>query len=405
MFARNAPSAATDSIDQRRISTSAGYQPNRRSVIVKAEEVAALQEGRPYVPSAFSFSSDDEPDAVADALSALEGKGSTSNRSSYSANMHHPQSTSSVDANSLAEFAARLPSHMKPVGAAALVNNDDAQDRRRFTTAFHSMGLGANRASVLAPAGAAGTLGKRLSTLPSPSSRETDRKDWRMSTPTASSNRDSVSLKDGANGRRPLFMAHLTYSDFHSLLTKQKHKYVQGVLRINKRNRSDAYVTVDSLPEGDVYICGSKDRNRALEGDVVGIELIDQEEQSQQRMDSQKDKKYNKNGDGDEITEADVDEIKPKYCGRIVSIVERSISQMFSGTLTLQRPSGSTKKNERRKDDDDQKGQPRIVWFKPVSFLDTLALVSSTIGIVLTILFVKKMCFVCIGCRLTSAFL
>ncbi|KAF9573945.1 hypothetical protein EC968_007773 [Mortierella alpina] len=365
-FSRNAPSVAADSIDQRRISTSAGYQPNRRSVIVKPEEVAALQEGRPYVPSAFSFSSDDEPDAVADALSALEGKSSTSNRSSFSANTLHQQSSSSVDANSLAEFAARLPSHMKPVGAAALVNNDDAQDRRRFTTAFHSMGLGTNRASVLAPGGAASTLGKRLSTLPSPSSREADRKDWRMSTPTASSNRDSVSFKDNANGRRPLFMAHLTYSDFHSLLTKQKHKYVQGVLRINKRNRSDAYVTVDALPEGDVYICGSKDRNRALEGDVVGIELIDPEEQSQQRMDGQKDRKNSKNGEnGEETTEADVDEVKPKYCGRIVSIVERSISQMFSGTLTLQRPSGSTKKNERRKDEDEQKGQPRIVWFKP----------------------------------------
>ncbi|CAO3564364.1 unnamed protein product [Mortierella alpina] len=366
VFARNALSSAADSIDQRRISTSAGYQPNRRSVIVKPEEVAALQEGRPYVPSAFSFSSDDEPDAVADALSALEGKGSTGNRSSYSANTHHQQSTSSVDASSLAEFAARLPSHMKPVGAAALVNNDDAQDRRRFTTAFHSMNLGTNRTSVLAPGGAAGTLGRRLSTVPSSSSRETDRKDWRMSTPTASNNRDSVSFKDSANGRRPLFMAHLTYSDFHSLLTKQKNKYVQGVLRINKRNRSDAYVTVDALPEGDVYICGSKDRNRALEGDVVGIELIEQEEQSQQRTDGQKDRKNIKNGEnGEETAEADVDEIKPKYCGRIVSIVERSISQMFSGTLTLQRPSGSTKKNERRKDDDDQKGQPRIVWFKP----------------------------------------
>ncbi|KAF9945834.1 hypothetical protein BGZ72_000942 [Mortierella alpina] len=368
LFARNTPFVAADGTDQRRISTTAGYQPNRRSVIVKPEEVAALQEGRPYVPSAFSFSSDDEPDAVADALSALEGKGTTSNRSSYSGNLHHQQSTSSVDASSLAEFAARLPSHMKPVGAAALVNNDDVQDRRRFTTSFHSMNFGTNRTSAL-PAGAANALGKRLSTVPSASLRETDRKDWRMSTPTASNNRDSVSFKDGANGRRPLFMAHLTYSDFHSLLTKQKHKYVQGVLRINKRNRSDAYVTVDSLPEGDVYICGSKDRNRALEGDVVGIELIDQEEQSQQKTDGQKDRKNTKNGDngdnGEEAADAELDEIKPKYCGRIVSIVERSISQMFSGTLTLQRPSGSTKKNERRKDDDDQKGQPRIVWFKP----------------------------------------
>jgi len=163
-------------------------------------------------------------------------------------------------------------------------------------------------------------------------------------------------------------MAHLTYSDFHSLLTKQKHRYVQGVLRINKRNRSDAYVTVDTLPEGDVYICGSKDRNRALEGDVVGIELIDPEELPQQKLEGSKDKKKGKRADDavGEPAEAEVDEVKPKYCGRVVSIVERSLSQMFSGTLTLQRPSGSSKKNDRKKqDEDDAKGQPRIVWFKP----------------------------------------
>ncbi|KAF9982896.1 hypothetical protein BGZ75_005650 [Mortierella antarctica] len=352
-----------------------GYQPNRRSVIIRPEEVAALQEGRPYVPSPAAnaaranYSSDEDTDAVADALSALEGKGSIGHRSSLSAKVPHRRSVSSVDPNSLAEFASRLPSHMQPgAGSAAFqnfgqsqVSGDDSQDRRRYTTAFNSMSQG--RSSVMLP-NSTDAPSRRLSALPS--TKEFDRKDWRMSTPSAS-NRDSINLKDNANGRRPLFMAHLTYSDFHSLLTKQKHKYVQGVLRINKRNRSDAYVTVDTLPEGDVYICGSKDRNRALEGDVVGIELIDFEDMPQQKLEGGKEKKKNKRAeDVDEAGEADVEDIKPKYCGRVVSIVERSLVQMFSGTLTLQRPSGSTKKNERRRqDDDDQKGQPRIVWFKP----------------------------------------
>ncbi|KAG0359209.1 hypothetical protein BG005_001225 [Podila minutissima] len=348
--------------------TSSGYQPNRRSVIIKPEEVAALQEGRPYIPASASasasravYSSDEDGDGVADALSALEGKGSLSNRSSLSAKSPHRRSVSTVDPNSLAEFASRLPSHMQGSSAAfqnfgqSQINIDDS-DRRRYTTAFQS-----NRASA-APAN------RRLSSMAP--AKELDRKDWRMSTPVGSnghSNRDSVNLKDNANGRRPLFMAHLTYSDFHTLLTKQKNKYVQGVLRINKRNRSDAYVTVDSLPEGDVYICGSKDRNRALEGDVVGIELFDFEDMPAQKLEGGKEKKKNKRAeDVEEAGEADVEDIKPKYCGRVVSIVERSLVQMFSGTLTLQRPSGSTKKNERRRqDDDDQKGQPRIVWFKP----------------------------------------
>ncbi|KAG0362050.1 hypothetical protein BGZ54_008789 [Gamsiella multidivaricata] len=356
------------------------YQPNRRSVIIRPEEVAALQEGRPYVPSAAAnaaranFSSDEETDAVADALSALEGKGSVGNRSSLAAKAPHRRSISGVDPNSLAEFASKLPSHMQPgPGSAAfqnfgqsLVNNDDTQDRRRYTTVFNFPTQ--NRTSVAA-SGMTGSASRRLSALPS--AKDVDRKDWRMSTPAPSngglSNRDSVSLKDNANGRRPLFQAHLTYSDFHSLLTKQKHKYVQGVLRINKRNRSDAYVTVDSLPEGDVYICGSKDRNRALEGDVVGIELIDFEDMPLQKLEGGKEKKRSKRvEDVEEAGDADVEDIKPKYCGRVVSIVERSLVQMFSGTLTLQRPSGSAKKNERRRqDDEDQKGQPRIVWFKP----------------------------------------
>ncbi|KAF8985749.1 hypothetical protein BGZ46_002128 [Entomortierella lignicola] len=360
--------------------TTSGYQANRRSVIIRPEEVAALQEGRPYVPSAAAnaaranFSSDEESDAVADALSALEGKGSVSHRSSFSSSkLPHRRSISGVDPNSLAEFASKLPSHMQPgAGSAAfqnfgqsLVNNDDSQDRRRYTTAFNSPSQA--RSSIVSP-GSIGASGRRLSSV---SAKDIDRKDWRMSTPAASnggfSNRDSVNLKDNANGRRPLFQAHLTYSDFHSLLTKQKHKYVQGVLRINKRNRSDAYVTVDSLPEGDVYICGSKDRNRALEGDVVGIELIDFEDMPIQKLEGGKEKKKNKRvEDVEEAGEADVEDIKPKYCGRVVSIVERSLVQMFSGTLTLQRPSGSAKKNERRRqDDEDLKGQPRIVWFKP----------------------------------------
>ncbi|KAF9360166.1 hypothetical protein BGX26_010305, partial [Mortierella sp. AD094] len=323
----NPPSSETTSSN-----TTTGYQPNRRSVIIRPEEVAALQEGRPYIPSAAAnaaranFSSDEESDAVADALSALEGKGSVGRRSSLStAKSPHRRSVSSVDPNSLAEFASKLPSHMQPgAGSAAfqnfgqsLVNNDDSQDRRRYTTAFNSSTQ--NRSSVVT-SGLTGSASRRLSSLASP--KDVDRKDWRMSTPIASnggfSNRDSVSLKDNANGRRPLFQAHLTYSDFHSLLTKQKHKYVQGVLRINKRNRSDAYVTVDSLPEGDVYICGSKDRNRALEGDVVGIELIDFEDMPLQKLEGGKEKKKNKRvEDVEEAGEADVEDIKPKYCGRV----------------------------------------------------------------------------------------
>lgn len=161
-------------------SSSSVYKPNRRSVVISQQEVDALRQGRAYVPPAFGFASDDdEPDAVADALSALEGKGTLSNRSSFAAKGPHQRvgSGTSVDADSLAEFASNLPGHMRGVAGAALVNNDDAQDRRRYTTAFHSMALGSNRASALPNAGASGSVSKRLSMVST--TRESDRKDWR----------------------------------------------------------------------------------------------------------------------------------------------------------------------------------------------------------------------------------
>lgn len=164
---------------------STGYQPNRRSVIIRPEEVAALQEGRSYAPRTTFDSDDEEADAVADALSALEGKGSLGHRSSLSANKApHRRSVSNVDLGSLAEFASKLPSHMQPgAGSAAFqnfgqsqVNNDDI-DRRRYTTAFNS--LTPSRTSVLASGLTSTTTANRRLSSMAPS-KDLDRKDWRM---------------------------------------------------------------------------------------------------------------------------------------------------------------------------------------------------------------------------------
>ncbi|KAF9994315.1 hypothetical protein BGZ65_010062, partial [Modicella reniformis] len=278
------------SAGNRRTTISSGYQPNRRSVVIRPEEITALQEGNPYSPPLFSFASDDEQDVIADTLSTLEGKGTPNGgHSSHSGKGSHQRSVSNVDAYSLAEFAARLPNHMKSGGggSAAPVNNDDVQNRRRFTTALHSSTVGPSRASTAS--------NRRLS-----------------GTPAGRPRRDSVNVRETANSRRSLFTAHLLYLEFHTLSTKHRHNYVQGVLRISKRNRSDAYVTVDTLPDGDVYICGSKDRNRALEGDVVGIELFDPEELPPPKLESNKDERRARpTEDLDDVDNADSDEFKP----------------------------------------------------------------------------------------------
>ncbi|KAJ5729190.1 uncharacterized protein N7483_003698 [Penicillium malachiteum] len=175
---------------------------------------------------------------------------------------------------------------------------------------------------------------------------------------------------------------------------------VAGVLRVNKKNRSDAYVTTNDL-DADIFICGSKDRNRALEGDFVAIELLDVDEVWAQKKEKEEKKKRkditdarsgsnagndklgrsDSNGDRQEVgpdgsirrrgslrqrptqkknddvevegqslllVEEDEisDEQKPLYAGHVVAVIERIAGQMFSGTLGLLRPSSQATKEK-----------------------------------------------------------
>ncbi|KAJ2962612.1 hypothetical protein NQZ79_g2269 [Umbelopsis isabellina] len=180
--------------------------------------------------------------------------------------------------------------------------------------------------------------------------------------------------RDDANPhqRRPLFAAHLPFSALGPLF--KARQLIRGTLRVNKRNRSDAYVTSDDL-ESDIYICGSRDRNRALEGDVVAIKLVDVEKVLREKKEKEEAKLARNGGkvptrrpdeeDENEIIfggDEDIDKVKPKYSGVVVAILERAQNQVFSGSLTLMRPN-----NKRSQDDksDENKETPRIVWFKP----------------------------------------
>ncbi|CAG8469835.1 4725_t:CDS:10, partial [Acaulospora colombiana] len=188
----------------------------------------------------------------------------------------------------------------------------------------------------------------------------------------------------GNQTRKSLFAPYLAQANLPQLL--KSGQLVSGVLRINKRNRSDAYVTTESL-DADIYICGSKDRNRALEGDVVAVELLDPEK----KVDKKKDD-VEVEGQGLLLFEDDdivTDEQRPKYCGHVVAVMERMPGQLFSGTLALLRPSSTATKEreaaekarreaeeraagieprvEDTRDDrkDEKNERPKIVWFKP----------------------------------------
>lgn len=149
--------------------------------------------------------------------------------------------------------------------------------------------------------------------------------------------------KDDANPhqRRPLFIAHLPFSALPPLF--RARQLVRGILRVNKRNRSDAYVSCEDLDD-DVYVCGSRDRNRALEGDVVAVRLVDVDKVLREKKEKEEAKLARNGGqprvrmpdeeDENEIIfggDDDVDTVKPKYCGVVVAVLERAQNQVFSG--------------------------------------------------------------------------
>jgi protein SSD1 len=149
--------------------------------------------------------------------------------------------------------------------------------------------------------------------------------------------------RDDANPhqRRPLFVAHLPFSALPPLF--RVRQLVKGTLRVNKRNRSDAYVYCEEL-DADIYVCGSRDRNRALEGDIVAVRLADVEKVLREKKEKEEAKLARNGGqtkvrlpdeeDENEVIfggDDDIDVVKPKYAGVVVAILERAQNQVFSG--------------------------------------------------------------------------
>ncbi|QPG96799.1 hypothetical protein C2857_005289 [Epichloe festucae Fl1] len=227
--------------------------------------------------------------------------------------------------------------------------------------------------------------------------------------------------------RKTLFTPYLPQASLPALLGDGQ--LVSGILRVNKKNRSDAYVTTqDGLLDADIFICGSKDRNRALEGDLVAVELLDVDEVWSQKREKEEKKKRKditdtrsgstnqgsqNSGNNDDnnppegglrrrgslrqrptqkknddvevegqslllVEEEEIsDDAKPLYAGHVVAVVERVAGQMFSGTLGLLRPSSQATKEKQeaeraardgsnnRHHDGRQQEKPKIVWFKP----------------------------------------
>ncbi|PWN28112.1 RNB-domain-containing protein [Jaminaea rosea] len=201
----------------------------------------------------------------------------------------------------------------------------------------------------------------------------------------------------GATQRKALFGSYLPQASLPPLLAAGK--IVVGQIRVDKRNRSDAYVSTEVL-ESDIYISGSRDRNRALSGDIVAVELLDPQEVWLSKKAKEDKKKYkeeqgaisrkpDKAKDDVEVEgaqlglitdEEDTEQAPPALAGHVVAIVERTPGQLFCGTIGLLRPSSAATKEKQQAeraaregpgaaagDDGQSQQRPKIVWHRPLN--------------------------------------
>lgn len=141
----------------------------------------------------------------------------------------------------------------------------------------------------------------------------------------------------------------------------EQGKYFKGLLRINKRNRTDAYVTCENL-DADIFINGQRDRNRALDGDTVIVELLDLETvwaKKKESMIQKREQRHSTAAERPPQEEGEDDKAKPKYVGKVVSIFAPNNNNLCSGTLSIQQRFADSHEPVDLKN-------VRLAWFKPV---------------------------------------
>ena len=164
------------------------------------------------------------------------------------------------------------------------------------------------------------------------------------------------------NSRKSLFAPYLPQANIPQLI--QEGRLVAGILRVNKKNRSDAWVSTDGALDADIYICGSKDRNRALEGDLVAVELLvvddvwgskKEKEEKKRRKDAlQQDIiPLNSNDDYHNDASATPNTGAPSYNSDDLVLSIRSDGDLGSPTKSSIKRKGSLKQRPTQKKNDD----------------------------------------------------
>lgn len=154
------------------------------------------------------------------------------------------------------------------------------------------------------------------------------------------------------SSRKPLYPAHMSATEAAAAV--RSRLLYSGMLRVDMQDSSEANVECEEL-DASIYIFGSKNRNRALDGDQVAVELVDVDEMLNEKL-TKRQIRYTRrlsamslnggqassvtsNGGLSSIPEdnsilLDVGSemaVRPKYCGRVVCVLERPKSMLFAG--------------------------------------------------------------------------
>ena len=154
----------------------------------------------------------------------------------------------------------------------------------------------------------------------------------------------------------------------------------RGVLRINRRNRYDSYVTVENLDE-DVYIGGEISRNRAFDGDVVAIRLLDVDAVWNKRKETQR-KHTGGNGnyrmveapagmelfvfEEEQVEQDDEDMTKPKYAGEVIGLLDHPEERVTVGYLQVEQSSNGYNDPQGLYHSPPQHMKPPRIIFRPL---------------------------------------
>ncbi|KAJ1804779.1 hypothetical protein LPJ75_005497, partial [Coemansia sp. RSA 2598] len=188
---------------------------------------------------------------------------------------------------------------------------------------------------------------------------------------------------------------------------------VRGVFRTSPKSRSDAYVSLDETPSAeavrryplladcgvgsgnDVYVCGDIDRNRAINGDVVAIRILNKaqsrasyrmhrigDDRHHDRLRAQRRarlehmaSKLNSDSTSSLGTEADPKPKVPELFGAVVAILCPNDNRCFTGTIATDAPS-VVKRHPAYASTLD----PETLWFKPLNqALPLMALAASDV--------------------------